>query len=67
MRNSHRTNNRISKGLLVLVGVGHDDTEEDIAKVASRIVKLRLWPDDEGKQWKKNIKDIEGDVLCGAF
>jgi D-tyrosyl-tRNA(Tyr) deacylase len=49
----------------VLVGVGHEDTDEDVAKVAQRICKLRLWPGSEGKPWKESVKDINGDVLCG--
>lgn len=48
----------------MLVGVGPDDTEQDVEKVAQRILKLRLWPNSENQQWKQNVVDINGDVIC---
>lgn len=54
----------IGKGILVLAGVGKEDTEKDADSLVGRILKARLWPDDNGGQWKKNVQDIEGEVLC---
>lgn len=48
----------------MLVGVGQEDTEADCDELASKVVKMRLWPDENG-QWKKSVRDIEGEVLCG--
>lgn len=50
---------------MVLVGVGRDDTEADCDKIASKILRLRLWPSEDGSaQWKRNVSDIGGKVLC---
>ncbi|CDO56271.1 similar to Saccharomyces cerevisiae YDL219W DTD1 D-Tyr-tRNA(Tyr) deacylase [Geotrichum candidum] len=55
----------IDQGLLVLVGVGQKDTEEDCEKIASRILRLKLWASEDGNsQWKRNVTDIKGKVLC---
>jgi D-tyrosyl-tRNA(Tyr) deacylase len=39
----------IGLGFLVLVGVGHDDTETDAERLATKIVGLRIFRDAEGK------------------
>ncbi|KAH9843139.1 D-Tyr tRNAtyr deacylase-like domain-containing protein [Rhodofomes roseus] len=54
----------ISKGLMVLVGLGRDDTTEDVDTICKKILKLRIFDDGSGAMWKKNVKDIDGDVLC---
>lgn len=38
----------IGAGLLVLLGVGRDDAEEDIEYLAGKLVRLRIFDDDEG-------------------
>ncbi|KAL4926855.1 D-aminoacyl-tRNA deacylase [Aspergillus undulatus] len=55
---------KIGRGLLVLAGVGWDDTEKDIDTMINRILKARLFPAENEKQWKKNIQDVDGEVLC---
>ncbi|RMJ23623.1 hypothetical protein PHISP_05501 [Aspergillus sp. HF37] len=54
----------IGRGILVLAGVGKGDTEKDADSLVSRILRARLWPDENGGQWKKNVQDLEGEVLC---
>ncbi|PLN80738.1 hypothetical protein BDW42DRAFT_194247 [Aspergillus taichungensis] len=55
----------IGKGILVLAGVGKGDTEKDADSLINRILKARLWPDEgSGGQWKKNVQDLEGEILC---
>ncbi|KGP71017.1 D-aminoacyl-tRNA deacylase [Pontibacillus yanchengensis] len=53
---------QIEKGLVVLLGVTHDDTEEDAKYVAEKIVNLRIFDDDQGKM-NYSLKDIEGQFL----
>lgn len=46
-------------GLLVFVGVGQDDTEKDAAALASKIAKMRIFEDEQGKMGKA-LADIDG-------
>jgi D-aminoacyl-tRNA deacylase len=39
----------IGPGLLVLLGVTHDDTEADADKLADKVRALRIFPDDQGR------------------
>lgn len=52
----------IDKGYLVLFGVTHGDTEAMADKLASRIVKLRIFEDENGKT-NKSIEDVAGSVI----
>jgi D-tyrosyl-tRNA(Tyr) deacylase len=52
----------IGTGYLVLFGVTHSDTEEDAARMAERIVKLRIFEDDAGKT-NRSIVDVGGSVI----
>lgn len=57
----------IGRGLLVLAAVEKDDTDKDAASMANKILKAKLW-DDEDKEppakWKKGVTEIGGEVLC---
>ncbi|EPQ57780.1 hypothetical protein GLOTRDRAFT_71655 [Gloeophyllum trabeum ATCC 11539] len=56
---------QISKGLMVLVGIGTDDNNTDIETLTKKIVSLRVFDDDaSGAMWKKSVKDIDGEILC---
>jgi D-tyrosyl-tRNA(Tyr) deacylase len=39
----------IGRGLLVLLGVGHDDTDDDARQLADKLVELRIFEDAAGK------------------
>ncbi len=52
----------ISKGLLVLVGVEDEDGSEDIKYIASKIVNLRIF-DDENGVMNRSVMDIGENVL----
>jgi len=52
----------IGKGLLVLLGVGHADTEATAQALAAKIVKLRIFSDVEGKM-NLSVEDVGGGVL----
>jgi D-tyrosyl-tRNA(Tyr) deacylase len=52
---------RIGPGLLVLLGVGHDDTEETAARLAEKIRALRIFADAEGRM---NDAVGEREILC---
>lgn len=52
----------IDKGYVLLVGITHEDTEEDVAFVAKKIANLRLWEDEAGKM-NHSILEAGGDIL----
>ena len=53
---------RIGKGLVVLLGVGHDDGEEQAAYLAEKIANLRIFEDQAGKT-NLSIQDVSGDAI----
>jgi len=53
---------RIGPGLVVFVGVREGDTEADAAKLAAKVVALRLFSDGSGKM-NLSAKDIGGELL----
>ena len=58
-----RVTGAIGKGLLVLVGIGHADTEETARALAAKIARLRIFQDAEGKM-NLSVQDVGGGVLA---
>lgn len=52
----------IQKGLLILVGIEEEDDQEDIDWIASKIVNLRIFA-DQNQVMNLSIKDITGDII----
>ena len=52
----------ISRGILILLGAGHDDAESDLQYILDKTVNLRIFPDEQGKM-NLSLKDIQGDLL----
>jgi len=53
----------IALGLVVLLGVGENDSLEDVKYLANKISHLRIFPDDEGKM-NRSLIDVHGEVLA---
>ena len=53
----------IDRGLLVLVGVGHGDTDETTRAMAGKIARLRIFGDEAGKM-NLSVRDVGGGVLA---
>ncbi|WP_251198450.1 D-aminoacyl-tRNA deacylase [Anaerotardibacter muris] len=52
----------IEQGYMILLGVGHEDTEAQADKLWSKISKLRIFEDDNGKT-NLSLRDVDGSVL----
>jgi D-tyrosyl-tRNA(Tyr) deacylase len=53
---------RIGPGLVILLGVGKTDTEEDSDLLADKVLNLRIFPDDGG-QMNRSALDVGGGLL----
>lgn len=53
---------KIEHGLMILVGISVDDTLEDVQKLASKVLNLRIF-DDEAGVMNKSILDVGGSIL----
>ena len=52
----------INKGLLVLLGIGSNDGEEDIQWLVKKLVALRIF-DDESGVMNRSVTDVKGEIL----
>ena len=52
----------IGNGLLVLLGVTHEDTEENADFLVKKIINLRIFKDENDKM-NLSVKDVGGDIL----
>lgn len=52
----------IQKGLLVLVGIEDADTQEDIDWLAGKIIKMRVFG-DENDVMNCSVQDVDGDII----
>ena len=59
---SGKTVGKIGKGLLVLLAVHVDDTEDKIEKMATKIINLRIFGDQADKM-NLSVKDMGGEIL----
>lgn len=52
----------IGRGMLVLVGIGREDGEEQVQQMVEKLVGLRIFEDDEGKM-NRSLADVHGEML----
>ncbi len=53
---------QIGRGYVVFLGVGEQDTEETAAKLADKLIKIRIFSDSDGKT-NLSLKDVQGEIL----
>lgn len=57
-----RTTGEIGKGFLILLGVGMQDTEEIAEKMADKMMRLRIFADENDKT-NLSLQDVDGQLL----
>jgi D-tyrosyl-tRNA(Tyr) deacylase len=58
-----RVTGAIGAGLLVLAGIGIDDTEDDLQWVARKLADLRIFDDGHGVM-NRSVRDVDGEILA---
>lgn len=53
---------QIGKGYLILLGIGKEDTKETVDKYLDKIIKMRIFEDENGKT-NLSLGDVEGEIL----
>ncbi len=57
-----QTISKIGKGLLILLGIGHGDGEEQVQFLAEKTANLRIFEDDQGKT-NLSVLDVKGEAI----
>lgn len=58
-----RVTGEVKKGLLVLLGVTHDDTSKDVDYMVDKVTNLRIFEDEDDKM-NLSLKDIKGEIMA---
>lgn len=53
---------KINKGLLIFLGIESDDTDDMLQKYADKIIRMRIFEDENGKT-NKALSDVNGELL----
>lgn len=59
---NEETISRIGNGLLILLGIGHTDGEEQAAFLAEKTANLRIFEDEQGKT-NLSVLDVKGEAI----
>jgi D-tyrosyl-tRNA(Tyr) deacylase len=59
---NEQTISNIGKGLLILLGIGHGDGEEQVTFLAEKVANLRIFEDEQGKT-NLSILDVKGEAI----
>lgn len=59
---NHKITGSIDKGLLVFLGVGSEDTIEEVKKLANKMIGLRIFEDQDGKT-NLSLQEVNGQLL----
>ena len=54
---------QIGKGLMILVGLNHHDSEEHIDHIVDKFLNIRLFDDEKGSRWKESVKSLGLEIL----
>ena len=62
VRVDRRVTGEIGPGLLVLLGVDENDSEQDVRYISEKVAELRIFRDEEGK-FNRSVQEVGGSVL----
>uniref|UniRef100_A0A8D8VFC3 D-aminoacyl-tRNA deacylase n=1 Tax=Cacopsylla melanoneura TaxID=428564 RepID=A0A8D8VFC3_9HEMI len=54
----------IGVGLCILIGISRHDTEKDMDYLVNKILKLKIFENDDGKRWASSVSDKKYEILC---
>lgn len=54
----------IGPGVLALVGLHENDTEENLVECSKKLLAAKLWENENGGQWRHGVKQKNYEVLC---
>ncbi|KAJ6661325.1 hypothetical protein lerEdw1_014953 [Lerista edwardsae] len=54
----------IGRGICVLLGISMEDTQKELEHMVRKVLNLRVFEDESGKQWSKSVMDKQYEVLC---
>lgn len=54
---------RIGPGILALVGIHEDDSQDDLEHCCKRLINCKLWPNDNGGMWRHSMKQKDFECL----
>lgn len=57
-----RCTGSIGQGFLILLGVGKEDTKEVADRYIDKIIKMRIFADENGKT-NRSLEDVQGEIL----
>jgi D-tyrosyl-tRNA(Tyr) deacylase len=63
VRVGDRVVGEIGRGLLILLGIGREDTEADARTLATKIRDMRVFESESGKPMDRSVVDVGGEVL----
>tara|TARA_Y100001970_G_scaffold115828_1_gene144268 strand:+ start:3036 stop:3479 length:444 start_codon:yes stop_codon:yes gene_type:complete len=58
-----KTVGSIQKGLVVLLGITHSDSEKEIDFIINKVLNLRIFGNEENDNFELSVKEINGDIL----
>jgi D-tyrosyl-tRNA(Tyr) deacylase len=58
-----QTVGQIGRGLVLLIGIGNEDSEEQARYLSEKCLNLRIFEDDEGKM-NRSLLDVGGEILA---
>jgi D-Tyr-tRNAtyr deacylase len=57
----------IGRGILVFAAIGPNDTKKDAESMASKVLKMKMWPDESGPGVRQACLTVEKKLISAAM